>query len=339
MYAVLPSTITRLVTHRKPSRPPHGIKRQHHPLNLTITPHLDSHHPLYSRLGPNSLSRYPHNPKMETLFTTSKPKPQITTTTTTTPSATRLEIILLALFILSLVLLLLLILALALRRQVSTSTNKRRHHRSSHQPDVHGRTSSPCLFNTAFGGGPLPHEPLLSSSTSLPADGNEKTSLLNRVRKASEDLAEAVQYELMELGRKVSAHGRAVMVGATAARREQQERRTARDEEVGLDAAAGSGLAGQQQHGFDGWRDQDWGWDTEACSMVGPKPKPKLETVVRRSISWVMDRGGRRSSYAYSRGFASPCNTGGFRPRMGVGGGGGGGRRRSLAVTGAEYAV
>ncbi|KAK0673864.1 hypothetical protein QBC41DRAFT_214310 [Cercophora samala] len=354
MRVVLPTEATRLITHWKPSRRPRGIKR-HHPLNLTITPYLDPHHPLYKRLGPNSLSRYPynlltnHNRKMDTLFTTSKqPQPQIQTITPP-PSATRLEIILLALGILSLVALLLLILALAVRRRVLSSSTNKRHHRSSHQPDVHGRVSSPCLFNTAFGG-PLPHEPLLSSSTSsLPADeseANTKTSLLNRVRKASEDLAEAVQYELMELGRKVSAHGRAV-VGATARRGQTEQERRLRDEEVGLGGDAATAGGGQQQHGFDGWRDQDggggggggWSWDAEACAAG-----PRLEGVMKRSISWVMDP-GRRSSYAYSQGFASPCNTGGgFRSRMRSGGGGrrrsgGGGRRRSLAVTGAEYAV
>ncbi|KAK4194265.1 hypothetical protein QBC40DRAFT_238901 [Triangularia verruculosa] len=325
MRVVLPPTETRLLTHWKPPRRPRGIRRLNS-LNLTVTSYLDPHHPLYKRLGPNSLSRYPYNRKMDTLFTTSKPKPQ--TQVFIPASATRLEIVLLALGILSLVALLLLILALAVRRRVSASISKR-HHRRSHQPDVHGRVSSPCLFNSAFGD-PLPHEPLLSSSSSLTADDNEanmKTSLLNRVRKASEDLAEAVQYELMQLGRRVSAHGRAV-VGATTRRGQTEQERRVRDEEVGLDAA-------QQQHqnGFDGWRDQDnsnWSWDTEACT-AGPKP----ETVMRRSISWVMDQ-SRRSSYAYSRELASPCNTKQvFRARVRSSGG----RWRSLAVTGAEYAV
>ncbi|KAK4174129.1 hypothetical protein QBC36DRAFT_219144 [Triangularia setosa] len=333
MRVILPPKSARLITHWKPSRRPQGIRRQRS-LNLTITPYLDPHHSLYKRLGPNSLSRYPYNlltnynRKMDTLFTTSKPKAQLVVPA----SATRLEIVLLALGILSLVSLLLLILALAVRRRVSASISKR-HHRSSHQPDVHGRVSSPCLFNSAFSD-PLPHTPLLSSSSSLPADISEvnaTTSLLNRIRKVSEDLAETVQYELMELGRRVSAHGRA-LIGATARRGQTEQERRVRDEEVGL-ATAAAGDGQQQQHqkdGFDGWRDQDnnnWSWDTEACT-AGPKP----ETVVKRSISWVMDQ-SRRSSFAYSQGLASPCDTGQtFRPRMRSSGG----RRMSLAVADAE---
>lgn len=73
--------------------------------------------------------------------------------------------------------------------------------------------------------------------------------------------------------------------------------------------------------------------------MVGFKLKLKLEIVVRRLISWVMDWGGRRLSYVYFWGFVLFCNIGGFRLRMGVGGGGGGGRRRSLVVMGVEYVV
>ncbi|KAK0732735.1 hypothetical protein B0T21DRAFT_384945 [Apiosordaria backusii] len=354
-----PPKAARLITHWRPSRRSKsstrgGINRQRS-LNLTVTPYLDPHHPLYKRLGPNSLSRYPFNLltnyKMDTFstrrspsssFTTSKLKPQ--TQVFTAPSATRLEIILLALGILSLISLLVLILALAVRRRVSTSIKKRHHHRSS-QPDVHGRVSSPCLFNTAFSG-PLPHEPLLSSSSSLPADDNvasTKTSLFNRVRKASEDLAEAVQYELMELGRKVSAHGRAVVGAVSTTRRGQQEQeRRMRDEEVGLvptaaaSGAGGGNSQGHQRDGFDGWRDQDnrnWSWDPEAGTEA-----IKPETVMTRSISWALDR-SRRSSYAYSQGLASPCDTGQvFRARV-RGGNNRGERRGSLAVTGAEYAV
>ncbi|KAK4190378.1 hypothetical protein QBC35DRAFT_471792 [Podospora australis] len=196
----------------------------------------------------------------------SKP-PSPTPITTKPPSsapltrfaASRIEIVLIALGIFLLVVQLLGVLWFAFRRRsglslfYSTSTSTTSTTSSGRD---HSRPSSPCLFKEAFPEA-LSHEPLLSSSSSLAARHNNredrvqhrgKRSFLERFRKASEDIANAVQYELMELGRRVSAHGRAV---ASVSRRGSREPERVRDEEFGL-------MNGQQRdQGFDGsgWRD------------------------------------------------------------------------------------
>ena len=89
----------------------------------------------------------------------------------------------------------------------------------------------------------MPHEPLLLGPERT--DTNDNMSFLDRVRKASEDIAGAVQYELMELGRKVSAHGRAVRAASS---RRASGRVIIRDEEFGWAGGQVDGWPGDAQH-------------------------------------------------------------------------------------------
>ncbi|KAK4227895.1 hypothetical protein QBC38DRAFT_172443 [Podospora fimiseda] len=170
-----------------------------------------------------------------TIFTRSESlSPTMSSSST---EASRAEIVLLAAGIFLLVLQLLFLLWVAVRRR-RLSTSFLAASSIANSKNNHSRPSSPCLWKEAFSDA-LPHEPLLlgPDRTSSDVAIHHNGSFLQRVRKASEDIAGAVQYELMELGRKVSAHGRAVRAASS---RRASERMIIRDEEFGLDGWSGN---------------------------------------------------------------------------------------------------
>lgn len=205
-------------TPHKPSRP--GLRHNSAPFTLEVSPILDPNHKIFTRTMKN-------NPP-------SPPPPSKQT------EASQLEIALLALGIFLLVLQLIALLWAAVRRRrLSTSFLATI---PNNPKNNHSRPSSPCLWKEAFADA-LPHEPLLLGPERTDASNN--MPFLDRVRKASEDIAGAVQYELMELGRKVSAHGRAVRAASS---RRASGRVIIRDEEFGWGGGEVDGWPGDAQH-------------------------------------------------------------------------------------------
>ncbi|KAK3997327.1 hypothetical protein QBC44DRAFT_364635 [Cladorrhinum sp. PSN332] len=176
--------------------------------------------------------------------------------------ASRVEIALLAAGIFLLVLQLVFLLWVAVRRR-RLSTSFLAASSNTNSKNDHSRPSSPCLWKEAFSDA-LPHEPLLlGPDRATPNEGiHQHGSFLERVRKASEDIAGAVQYELMELGRKVSAHGRAVRAASS---RRASERVIIRDEEFG----------------FDGWPRDPHDFRRHSSCGVGPSPSGEVRARTR----------------------------------------------------------
>ncbi|KAK4169280.1 hypothetical protein QBC43DRAFT_295851 [Cladorrhinum sp. PSN259] len=166
--------------------------------------------------------------------------------------ASRVEIALLAAGIFLLVAQLIFLLWVAVRRRRRLSTSFLATASDINTKNDHSRPSSPCLWKEAFSEA-LPHEPLLLGTDRAASNGglHQHRPFLERIRKASEDVAGAVQYELMELGRKVSAHGRAVRAASS---RRASERVIIRDEEFG----------------FDGWPGDPHDFRRHSSCVVGP---------------------------------------------------------------------